>query len=124
MLGVNPPSTALYYTNYDGFNASDAVTLAGPALPLDGSAYDYTLSFTSFPNVTGCAATCAVYSAVGGGTAHINSCASCLHQRHCLGCQIWVMCACCEDAPVFLSGENCGLGCNGALFLCSHLLTA
>ncbi|BDA46341.1 hypothetical protein COCOBI_08-4330 [Coccomyxa sp. Obi] len=53
VLGANPPSTAIYYTNYDGFKASDAATLAGPTLPLDGSAYDYTLSFTSFPNVTG-----------------------------------------------------------------------
>ena len=83
VLGANPPSTALYYSNYDSFNASDAATLAGPTMPLDGSAHDYTLSFTSFPNVTGCVATCKIHSAVGGGTAGISSYAACLNQRRC-----------------------------------------
>ena len=103
VLGAKPPSTALYYNNYVSFNASDAATLAGPTLPLDGSAHDYTLSFTSFPNVTGCVATCKAYPVEHDGVPHISSCGACLNQRQCPICHICVLCACCGAAPAYLS---------------------
>ena len=44
---------ALYYTCNGAFNSSQPVAGQNSTLPLDGSQYNYTLTFSTMPPVTG-----------------------------------------------------------------------
>eukprot|EP00884_Botryococcus_braunii_P005111 jgi/Botrbrau1/14600/Bobra.242_2s0010.1 len=52
-LGANAPKTAVYYTPQFAVSDPSKPVTEETKLPLDGSKYNYTLTFPTFPNVSG-----------------------------------------------------------------------